>query len=174
MHPLRQRLFICGFDERTKYQSRRISHLITVANPGAGEPRPAWFHGAHLDLRFGDVISEADAKHCRTTAPSVADIQQALSFFREACGASDAKILATCDYGASRSPALAYVLAADQLGRGHEAEAFGLVLAIRPEAVPNGLVVQLGDALLKRNGALTAPLRDLNAQINAELFPKGG
>jgi predicted protein tyrosine phosphatase len=44
-----------------------------------------------------------------------------------------------------------------------------MVLDIRPVAVPNALVVQLGDAYLKRNGALTAPLRGLYAKINAEL-----
>jgi predicted protein tyrosine phosphatase len=171
--PFQQRVFICGFDERIQYQSRRISHLITIANPDSGPSRPAWFQGAHFELRFGDVTSEADAKRCRTTAPSVTDIERAVSFFREGWTATDSKILVSCDYGASRSPALAYLFIADQFGPGREVEAFSLTMDIRSVAVPNGFVVRLGDLYLKRRGALLAPLKNLYAKINAELFPKG-
>ncbi len=63
---LEQRLFICGSDERDKFQSRQVTHLITIANPGVSATRPSWFNGAHLQLCFGDVVSEAYAKRCRT------------------------------------------------------------------------------------------------------------
>jgi predicted protein tyrosine phosphatase len=172
VHLLKQRLFICGFEERAEYQSRNISHLITIANPGAVLSQPSWFKGVHLQLRFGDVVSEADARRWKTTAPCLRDLQQAVEFFRESWIVPGSKILVSCDHGASRSPALAYVLMADQLGAGREAEAFGTVLDTRSVAVPNGLVVRLGDAFLGRNGALLAPLKDFYAKINAELFPK--
>ena len=74
-----------------------------------------------------------------------------------------------CDQGASRSPALAYVFLADQLGSGREASALELVIKIRPTAVPNRLVVQLGDVLLDRDGALLTPLRLLFQKMNEEL-----
>jgi hypothetical protein len=67
---------------------------------------------------------------------------------------------------------LAYLFIADQFGTGREAEAFSLMLDMRSVAVPNGLVVRLGDAFLKRNGALLAPLKEFYTKINAELFPK--
>ena len=101
------------------------------------------------------------------------DIQRAVSFFRDAWAVVDSRILVSCDYGASRSPALAYLFIADQLGPGREAEAFSLTLDIRPVAVPNSLVVRLGDQFLRRDGALVTPLKDFYAKINAELFPKG-
>ena len=170
MNQIQQRLFICSFDERIEFHSHRISHLVTVANPSADSYRPSWFHGHHLELRFGDVISELDARRYRTTAPNINNIQRALNFFREAWSSKDSKILVSCDYGASRSPALAYIFVADQLGVGHELEAFNLILDICPEAVPNGLVVRLGDAVLKRSGALFAPLKDLYDKITAELL----
>ena len=171
MHPFQQRLFTCGFDERIRFQSR-ISHLLTIANPGAASFRPSWFRGAHLELWFGDVVSETDARRCNTTAPSISDIQRAVSFFREAWAVADSRILVSCDYGASRSPALTYVFLADQFGPGREGEAFSLTLDIQPVAVPNSLVVRLGDEFLRRGGALVAPLKVLYAKINAELFPK--
>ena len=115
------------------------------------------------------MTSEVDAERCRTTAPSIGDIARAISFVREAWADTDSRILVSCDYGASRSPALAYLFAADRLGQGRDAEALSLILRIRPDAVPNGLVVRLGDTFLKRDGALTAPLKDLYTKINAEL-----
>ncbi len=124
-----------------------------------------------MPLCFGDVVSEADARRLNTSAPSRADIQHAVEFFRAAWAGDNSRILVTCDYGASRSPALAYLFLADQLGAGQEDKAFQLMLALRPDAVPNGLVVRLGDLLLGRHGALLKPLKQLYAQMNAELFP---
>lgn len=168
----KHRLFVCGFNELAEFRSQKISHLVSIANPGAAQGKPSWFKGAHLQLWFGDVISEVDAKRCKTTAPDLQDVRRAVEFFRKAWLAPASKILVSCDHGASRSPALAYVLMADQFGPGREAEAFGALLDIRPVAVPNGLVVRLGDRLLQRNGALLGPLKEFYAKINAELFPK--
>src|SRR5262245_21164699 len=109
MHPFSQRLFICGLPERVKYQPRQLTHIVSVANPGAAPSRPDWFEGEHLQLWFGDVDSEADASRCQTRAPNLEDIERALTFFRAAWSTSNSKILVTCDYGASRSPALAYL-----------------------------------------------------------------
>jgi predicted protein tyrosine phosphatase len=170
MHPFLQRLFVCGFEERAEHRARQITHLVSVTNPGVTLSKPPWFNGPHLELWFGDVVSEADAKNCRTTAPTSEDVLRAIEFFRNAWRMPDTKVLVSCGYGASRSPALAYIFIADVLGSGREAEAFRLMLEIRPNAVPNGLVVRLGDTLLKRQGALLQPLRDLHAKLNAELF----
>lgn len=173
-YQFQQRLFICGSGERIEYQSRRLSHLITVSNSATASSSPAWFRGAHLQLQFGDVTSEADAERCNSVAPCIEDIQRAVGFFREAWAGRDSRILVSCDYGASRSPALAYVFIADQFGPGREEEALALTLGIRPVAVPNGVVVRLGDAFLGRGGALLRSLKDLYARINAELFPQIG
>jgi predicted protein tyrosine phosphatase len=77
-------------------------------------------------------------------------------------------ILIHCDYGASRSPALAYVALANELGEGSGEKALQIILNIRPDSVPNKMVVQLGDALLKRNGELLKPVYELYRQINEE------
>lgn len=174
VHPLQQRLSICSFAERQEYQTHGISHLVTISNPGSDSARPAWFGGDYLELQFGDVISEADARQCRTIAPQIDHVRCALNFVREATRGEDSRILVSCDYGASRSTALAYLFLADQLGAGHEAEAFNLMLDLRPIAVPNGLVVRLGDTFLNRGGALLAPLKDFNAKLYSELFGKQG
>lgn len=137
-----------------------ITHLITVTNPGVANLPPAWFSGEHLALSFGDVVSERDARQCNTKPATSDDIRQAIVFFRAARQQEPVKLLVSCDYGASRSPSLAYVLLADQYGAGYEIEAFNALLAIRPDVVPNLLVASLGDNLLRRNGGLLAPLQD--------------
>jgi len=143
--------------------------MISIANPGSSCLKPAGFVGEQLQLWFGDVISEADAQQCRTKAPTIQDIRKAVEFFRSARRLPEAKILVCCDYGASRSPALAYVCVADHLGNGWESEALALVLEIRPNAVPNRLVVELGDAFLGRHGALLQPLKQFYSRLNEEI-----
>ena len=178
VNPFPQRLFICASDERSKHQSRDITHIIVIANPGAAALIPAWFNGQHLQLWFGDVVSEIDAKRCRAKAPTMEEVRQGVEFFRAAWKSVDSGVLISCDYGASRSPALAYVCVADQLGPGHESEALKLVMQIRPAAVPNRLVIEFGDAILGRQGELLKPLREfyryLNAERSGDFPPKAG
>lgn len=162
-------LWICGTEEFISFKSGQFSHLITIANPGNDNQAPKWFDGMHLSLWFGDVISDQDAKQCRTKAVCSDDIRQAINFFRGARQVGSTRLLVACDYGASRSPAIAYILLADLYGPGREAEAFNTLLAIRPEAVPNSMVVKLGDILLDRKGALLIPLRVYFSQIESLL-----
>jgi len=81
--------------------------------------------------------------------------------------------LVTCDYGASRSPALAYLFIADQLGPGRESDAFKIMRDIRPAAVPNSLVVRLGGIFVKWETALLQPLKELHAEIHTALDSVG-
>lgn len=169
MRQILNRLAICGSAERDFHCEKGVTHVIVVANPGAVAFKPATFDGAFLPLYFGDVISEADAKLCKTSAPTGKDVQEAIDFFRGAWRVADSKILVSCDYGASRSPALAYLLIADVLGLGQEPDALKLTLELCPGAIPNGMVVRLGDTLLQRQGALLDTVRKLYNEISAEL-----
>lgn len=154
---------ICGF-----------SHLILISNPNSKRRPPANFQGECLQLWFGDVVSEQDATACRTRAAQEDDIRRAIVFYRVASQQDQSALLVSCDYGASRSPAVALVLLADQYGPGHEEEALQTVLAIRPGAVPNALVTSIGGRLLKRQEALLAPLRSHYQRVEAELREDGG
>ena len=166
---LHRKLAIAGADELRRGISESWTHLISIKNPGAPALELDGFTGQQLQLWFGDVMSEADAQRCRTRAPAIQDVQQAVEFFRRAWRERDSKILICCDYGASRSPAVAYVCVADQFTVGQEPQALAAILAIRPNAVPNPLVVKLGDAVLGRKGALIRPAKDLYSKINDEI-----
>lgn len=143
--------------------------MISIVNPGADCTAPAWFDGERLVLSFGDVTSEADAINCKTAAPSIEAVHKAVEFARAAFENPESYLLLQCDYGASRSPAIGYVIVADKLGAGSEVYALQTIIDIRPASVPNNFVVKLGDRLLKRNGELLRPLKLLYDQIEQEM-----
>lgn len=58
---------------------------------------------------------------------------------------------------------------ADQLGVGQESEALQIIMQMRPAAVPNRLVVELGDVFLRREGALLQPLKEFYRFLNRQL-----
>jgi predicted protein tyrosine phosphatase len=166
--PVKAGITICSRHEAACLQDKAATHLLSIANPGAQIAKPTWFTGKHLCLFFGDVVSEADARQCNTTPPAIHDIANAVQFARSA-RTSRGELIIHCEYGASRSPAMAYVIVADRLGIGCEAQALDTVLELRPGALPNKLVVALGDKFLDRGGKLIQPLKDFYAEVNREL-----
>lgn len=161
----RDRIIVCAAEEVSNYRQAGITHIISIANPGNTIIQPEWFLGTSLQLYFGDVISLDDAKQCKTLPPTPEIVQSAVEFARRVFSESKTKLLVHCDYGASRSPALAYVVLADLLGRGLENESFAMIISSRPEAVPNSFIVKIGDKLLNREGALIQPLLVFNQQL---------
>ena len=167
--PVFERLVICSRHEAGCLRDSAATHLLSIANPGAQIERPTWFAGKHLCLFFGDVVSETDARQCGTTPANVEHVAKAVEFSRQAWRSNAGRLVIHCEYGASRSPAMAYVLIADRLGPGHEIEALNLMLELRPNALPNKLVVEVGDKFLNRADELMKPLRAFYAQVNREL-----
>jgi len=153
-------LIICAADDVANFDSHSVTHIIAIRNPGSPFVCPDWFKGPFIKLNFGDVVSEKDAQACKTLPPTLEQIRDAVSFTATAFSSPSSKLLIFCDYGASRSPALAYVILAAYAGPGREAECLERIVSIRPEAVPNALVVRIGDAFLQRDGALLSPYQN--------------
>ena len=114
MGVIQNRLVICGEHEIERFKDSGINHIVSVSNPGGTASIPNWFHGDRLELQFGDVISEADAASLGTEPPTVDDVRKAIDFFSRAWSSGSKGILIHCNYGASRSPALAFVGLAHQ------------------------------------------------------------
>jgi len=165
---LQGRLLILGSEDLRRRPGQAVSHLLRIINPGNKGDVPVWFSGAVLDLWFGDVTSVEDAECHRTTPPTAADIRQGIAF-AHAAWQGDGAVLFSCDYGASRSPAMAYAALAAHLGPGAEQQALEIVISVRPEAVPNRLVVQIADDLLGCRGKLLLPLKAYYRKIEREI-----
>lgn len=134
---------------------RKFDAVLTLEDPRArpGErlrftKNPAPFH---LSLAFEDVDSD-EFGYASATADQV---RIALDFARQHATGS---LLVHCFHGVGRSAAIALAILADRLGEGHEVEAVAELLAIRPEATPNFIVLTHADAILNRKGQLTNAL----------------
>ena len=132
-----------------KQIKRRFDAVLTIEDPSA--PRVVRFHSTphpdHLVLRFEDV----DHPHDDIALPSPLHVEQALEFGRRHV---DGDLLIHCKVGVARSTAIGLGIIADRLGVGREDEAVQELLRIRPESVPNLLILGFMDDELGRNGAL--------------------
>ncbi|MGM0585031.1 MAG: hypothetical protein ACQEUZ_10315 [Pseudomonadota bacterium] len=99
----------------------------------------------HLVLSAWDIEEEEEAD-----APAIGHVREGLDFARR----HEGRLLVNCVAGVSRSTALALGVLCDRLGPGREGEALELLLAVRPQAVPNLLIVRHADALLDRGGRM--------------------
>lgn len=73
-------------------------------------------------------------------------------------------LLVHCYHGVGRSAAIALAVLADRLGPGREDEAMNRLLQIRPEAMPNLVVIDHADVVLDRGGGLLRAVTEREAQ----------
>jgi predicted protein tyrosine phosphatase len=109
---------------------------------GPGEP-------AHQVLCFHDV-----EETWMPAPPRRRDVREGLLFARQHAGR---QLLIHCHAGVSRSTALGYAILIDQhRARGDERRMLERLLALRPQACPNRLVVRYADELLGCRGRMIA------------------
>ena len=155
------RLSVCGIEELFGHCETGVSHVLSILDPEWPVPEAFGSYGEHakLELRFHDIIEDTPGQ----TAPREGDVARILAFGRDLEGepAPVAHLLVHCHAGISRSTAsMALLLAqarpavpAERIMRG--------VLGIREKAWPNLRILEMGDALLGRGGALPAAAAEL-------------
>ncbi len=152
---------ICGVGELPKYRTASVDYMLTALNPEECKSnQEAWegFAVKHEFVRFNDVAMPQPG------ACTHAHIEKVLEFGERV--KADSHLLVHCHAGVSRSPAVAAILLC-QHAPGREAEAFARLHDVRPQARPNPLVVQIGDEVLGRNGALQNALDGYLLQVFA-------
>ena len=148
---------ICGIDELGLHCEGRVTHVLSILDPGWPEPEALGAFDPHqrLELRFHDVI-EAGAGWM---APQQQDVEHLLAFGRDLAGEKEPHLLVHCHAGVSRSTAAAtLILTQARPGRPAE-EALLTVVRRRPRAWPNLRIIELGDALLGRRGEIVEAAR---------------
>ena len=119
-------------------------------------PVPDAFGGfgehARLELRFNDIIEDEPG----LLAPRPEHVEQILAFGRDllADPAGKPDLLVHCHAGVSRSTASVLLMMAQALPDLPPAELAARLLAVRERAWPNLRMVEFGDRLLGRGGAL--------------------
>lgn len=149
------RLTICGLDELAQHRAAGVSHVVSILDPHVPPPPAlaAFDRRRRLELRFHDIIDPLPG----WVVPQRQDVETLLAFGRAlADGPAAAHLLVHCHAGVSRSTAAAAVLLAQARPDQSAYAALAIVAARRPQAWPNLRLIELGDALLARDGDLVA------------------
>jgi predicted protein tyrosine phosphatase len=145
---------VCGFAELMDYCSVGVSHILSILDPDSPIPEELASFKEHkrLELRFHDIIEDL----AEMVPPRPEHVCQLLALGRDlgAAQSSNPHLLIHCHAGFSRSPAALALLLA-QARPSLVAEFLATeVPRIRPNAWPNLRIIELGDSMLHRRGAL--------------------
>ncbi len=153
-------LVICGLDEIDGTLDERVTHVLSILDPGT--PEPGKFAALRADqllrLRFHDII---ETNIPAMDAPAREHIEAILQFGAAATRAHH-RILIHCHMGISRSTAAAIMLLANDVGDAEAAVA--RVTELRPIAWPNLRMIELADAHLGLDQALVRAVRRHHAR----------
>ncbi|GGF21322.1 protein-tyrosine-phosphatase [Aliidongia dinghuensis] len=152
---------ICGIEELPPFETRGVTHLLSVLDPDFPEPEclallspthrlQLRFHDA-IDPRPGEILVERD------------HVRQVLEFGRDLPGPKG-HLLVHCHAGVSRSTAFTILLLAQALPEVAAPDIVAEVVRVRSRAWPNLRIIELGDELLGRNGTLVGAVRARHAE----------
>ena len=148
------RVTICGIPELDEHCAAGVTHIVSILDPEWPDPptfdefAPHW----RLDLRFHDIIEPSPAQ----LAPSREDVMRLLAFGIELTEREENHLLVHCHAGVSRSTAAAALIMVQMHPERPARVALDTVARMRPRAWPNLRILELGDALLGRNGEIVA------------------
>jgi predicted protein tyrosine phosphatase len=153
-------LTVCGIEELAGHCQVGVSHVLSILDPGYPEPPAFGSFGEHrrLELRFHDIIDETAGM----LMPQQADVENLLAFGRDLMAEPTpaAHLLVHCHAGISRSTASMMLILAQARPDLSAKEIVAQVVRIRPRAWPNLRMIEMGDALLRRNGEMVAAAHD--------------
>ncbi len=151
---------VCGLGELSEHREARVSHVLSILDPGV--PVPADFDSfpAHerLELRFHDIIDDQPDMQL----PCEEHIERLLRFVQQLDEPRPEKhLLVHCHAGFSRSPASALLIMAKLRPEVPAAALMLELLRIRPRVWSNLRMLEIGDELLGRSGELIDATRRL-------------
>jgi predicted protein tyrosine phosphatase len=152
---------ICGIEELEPFETRGVTHLLSVLDPEYPEPESLGLLSPthRLQLRFHDVIDRQPGQ----ILVEAEQISQVLAFGRD-LPVADGHLLVHCHAGISRSTAFAILLLAQALPEVSSEEIVAEIVRIRARTWPNLRIIELGDEILGRKGTLVAAVRARHAE----------
>lgn len=144
---------VCGIEELGEHAALGASHVLSILDPDYPRPEAFGQYGEHvrLERRFHDIIEPTPGM----ILPAQADIDAVLAFGRLLQEETPATLLVHCHAGISRSTAAMVLILAQAMPEVPASEIVARVHEIREKAWPNLHMIQLGDAALGRQGALS-------------------
>ena len=155
-------IFVCGIEELDGHCETEASHVLSILDPDHPVPEAFGAFGEHVkvELRFHDIIDPTPGM-VLPEAPHVADIL-GLGRDLQADPASTRRLLVHCHAGISRSTAAMALILAQALPDQPAEAILRMVHGIREKAWPNLRLMELGDAMLGRQGRLVTATHALH------------
>ncbi|GAB4227866.1 MAG: protein-tyrosine-phosphatase [Kiloniellaceae bacterium] len=158
-------LTVCGVEELPDHAARKVTHVLTLIDPGWPELEAFAAYDQHHRkiMRFHDIIDPAEGK----TLPTPEHVAEILAFGEELAASREARdregqeghLLVHCYMGVSRSTAAMLALLTQVHRDETEEHLFDRLREIRPRAWPNSLMVGYVDDQLGRGGRLVEALK---------------
>ena len=169
---------ICGIDELEGHGALGATHVLSILDPDHPVPEAFGEYGEHdrLELRFNDIIDPTPGM----ILPGPEHVEATLAFGRSLAADPQANLIVHCHAGISRSTASMVLILAQALPDEPAETILAMVHGIREKAWPNLRILELGDAMLGRDGTLvSAAYRLYRLQIErrpqlAEMMDAGG
>jgi predicted protein tyrosine phosphatase len=140
-------------------------HVVTLLSVGDSIERPFGVPADnHLFLRMHDISEPLDGH----VAPDAEHVEDLLDFVRRWDRA--APLVVHCWAGISRSTAAAFVSVCALKPERNEHEIAWAIRRASPTAFPNSRIVSFADAILGRNGRMSAAIESIG---RGELAPEG-
>ncbi len=145
---------ICGLDELAGHCEVGATHVLSVLDPDYPVPEAFGTYGEHvkLEVRFNDIVDETPGQ----VLPQPEHVESVLALGRDLLAepGRPAHLLVHCHAGISRSTALTTLILAQALPQQPARAILGVVHQVREKAWPNLRLIEMGDAVLGRGGAL--------------------
>lgn len=159
---------ICGIEELPAHGAAGVTHVLSITDPGWPELPAFEAYGdvRRTSLQFHDVIDPGPG----LILPAAEHMEAILRFGRDMDeAAEDGHLLVHCHMGISRSTAAMATLMALAEPERDDDEIFATLREIRPQAWPNSVMIAMADAMLGRDGKLSAALaRHYAHQVTAQ------
>lgn len=159
---------ICGILELPEHSAAGITHVLSILDPGYPDLEAFGAYGEHarLELRFHDAIDPRPGEEM----PQPEHVEALLRFGREmAAEPGEKRLLVHCHAGVSRSTAATTLLLAQAAPEIDAATIMAEVGRRREKAWPNLRMIEIGDAMLGRNGTLVEAVRNRHREMAKKL-----
>ena len=156
-------LTVCGLEELESHRDARVSHVLSILDPGIPDPEAFGRYDRHhrTTLRFHDIVQPMPG----LILPERSHVEEIVAFGEEIVEDGEGgHLLIHCHMGISRSTAAMLMMLAASYPDETEEEIVARLVAIRPQAWPNARMIGFADDLMGREGRLSEAVSRLHAR----------